>query len=265
MPTLRITAFDDAEMTAVPDGMSGAFVTHTYFDERADPLQLHLLEPAGGASLRLEAAAIDRLLYVWAGAVAAGGLSLGAGSSVIVERGASLDLTCIDGATRLLVFAESHPAVGAKAGGNVHLLPAERVPRSEFQPGVSGAMHADSACPTCQLWLHENHFSSTRPQPQPDAESGIHSHSEDEIIFVTAGELVFGKRRCPPGTALSIPADSLYSFSPGPQGLSFVNFRAHMPGDIRFKSGHSMSETGFWREHVPRPEYLSPGAWRTDS
>ena len=61
-----------------------------------------------------------------------------------------------------------------------------------------------------------------------------------------------------PGTALAIAADTLYSFTPGPEGLSFVNFRAHRPGDIRFVEGPSMSETGIWREILPRPEYLEP-------
>ena len=40
--------------------------------------------------------------------------------------------------------------------------------------------------------------------------------------------------------------------------MGFVNFRAGTPGDIRFANGHAMSETGYWRERVPRPAYLEP-------
>jgi hypothetical protein len=29
-----------------------------------------------------------------------------------------------------------------------------------------------------------------------------------------------------------------------------------MPSEIRFANGHSMSETGYWREKVARPDYL---------
>jgi len=48
----------------------------------------------------------------------------------------------------------------------------------------------------------------------------------------------------------------MYSFQTGPDGLSFVNFRAGMPGDIRFANGMTISETGYWREKLPRPDYV---------
>lgn len=91
----------------------------------------------------------------------------------------------------------------------------------------------------------------------------MHSHSEDEIIFVAAGAMRLGHMLVGPGTAIAIAADTLYSFTPGPEGLSFVNFRAAMPGDIRFAHGASMSETRFWRERVGRPDYLSPASLST--
>ena len=59
---------------------------------------------------------------------------------------------------------------------------------------------------------------------------------------------------------MAIAADTLYSFMAGPEGLGFVNFRAAKPGDIRFVNGFSMSETQYWRDRLPRPEYLSPAA-----
>jgi hypothetical protein len=61
-----------------------------------------------------------------------------------------------------------------------------------------------------------------------------------------------------PGTALGIAGHTLYGFTPGPDGLAFVNFRAHRPGDIRFVEGAPMNEPGLWRAILPRPEYLEP-------
>jgi hypothetical protein len=124
---------------------------------------------------------------------------------------------------------------------------------------VGGGIHADSGCKTCEVWLHENHFPGDRPQLTPEEEKrGVHSHSEDEIIFVTDGQIRLGTRLYGPGTAVAIAADTLYSFAVGPEGLSFINFRAAMPSDIKFANGMSMSETGYWQERLPRPEYVAP-------
>ena len=141
----------------------------------------------------------------------------------------------------------------------MRLLPAERVPRMAAEPGssgVSGGLHADSDWPGSAVWLHENHFPGGMELSPEQAARGIHSHSEDEIIFVTAGAMRLGQRLVGPGTAIAIAADTLYSFTASPEGLSFVNFRAAMPGDIHFASGASISETGYWRERVGRPDYL---------
>jgi hypothetical protein len=117
-------------------------------------------------------------------------------------------------------------------------------------------MHFAADCPTCEIWLHENHFPGMAA-PTPEEQSrGVHSHSEDEIIFVTAGRIRLGTRLHGPGTALAIAADTLYGFTAGPEGLSFINFRAGRPGDIRFASGMAISETGYWQERVTRPDYL---------
>ncbi len=150
-----------------------------------------------------------------------------------------------------------------RAGGHVHLLPAGRVPRAEElagSTGVGGGMHADGQCPTCEVWLHENHF-APGPGFSPEAAAkGIHSHSEDEVIFITAGAIRLGAKLFPAGTAVAIAGDTLYSIAPGPEGMAFINFRAGTPSDIKFASGMSMSETDYWKQRLPRPEYLSPVA-----
>jgi hypothetical protein len=119
-------------------------------------------------------------------------------------------------------------------------------------------MHADADCEGCAVWLHENHFPGSPGLPPEEQQRGVHSHSEDEIIFVIAGDIRLGTRLYGPGTALAIAADTLYSFTPGPKGLSFINFRAGRPGDIQFANGMRIDEPGYWRERLPRPEYLEP-------
>jgi hypothetical protein len=163
---------------------------------------------------------------------------------------------------QLLAFASARPLKAQGAGGHVHLLPADRVPRTSDLGGhgVAGAMHADSDCPTCSVWLHENRFPPHEPLTEEQQQAGIHSHSEDEIIFVIEGEMRLGNKQAGTGTALAIAAQTLYSFSPGSNGLGFVNFRAAKPSEIKFANGASMSETKYWRDTLPRPEYLEPVA-----
>ena len=230
-----------------------------YFDGAGDPIHLHLHCLKPGESLVLNPGANDCAAYIWQGSVEAGGVELATGSSAIVGRGTSLALTGTGSqGAQVLCFAGSAEQDGL---GTVRLLPTERVPRMAAQPGasgVSGGLHANSDWPGSTVWLHENHFPGGMELTPEQAARGIHSHSEDEIIFVTAGAMRLGGRLVGPGTALAIAADTLYSFTAGPDGLSFVNFRAAMPGDIRFAHGASISETGYWRERVSRPAYLSP-------
>lgn len=256
MPRITVVTPDKAR----PTERNGELA---YLAGERDPLHLRLHRIGRGESIGIGPGAVDAVCYLWTGAIEAGGHRLGAGSSVIVEHGGEIAVTGLDADSRLLVFAAALPPVGQRSGGRVHILPAERVPRSEDLgggSGVGGGMHADSGCPSCAVWLHENHFPAAPPLSPEERQRGVHSHSEDEIIFVTAGEIRLGNRLCPPGTALAIAADTLYSFTAGPEGLSFVNFRAGTPGDIRFANGMTISETGYWRERLPRPEYLEPRA-----
>jgi hypothetical protein len=260
MSKLAVRTPDEAKRSGLPDAYSGSPTAAAYYAGAQDPLHLHLIEVRAGETLQIRSGAIDQMAYVWRGAVSAGGRSLGAGSSLIVEHGADLEIVGTAEASQVLAFAAARASDRPRGGGHVHLLPAERAPRSDALGGVAGlggVMHADADCPTCELWLHENQFAG-RAAPPPGEEAGVHCHSEHEIIFVVDGGLRLGDRLYGPGTALAIAAEAFYSFSPGPDGLRFVNFRAGKPSDIRFKRGPAMSETAYWRDRLPRPEYLSP-------
>jgi hypothetical protein len=259
MPKISVMTLEKARSGAVPQGFSGPAAARSYYDDANFPLHLHLYDIAAGEVLRIAQGGTDRLAYVWHGAVEAGGCRLAQGSSLIVEHGRTLEIAGGSAPSQVLVFAAAHPPAAPRPGGHVHLLPVDRVARNDAlagASGVSGGMHFDSACPTCEIWLHENHFPGGPPLPPEEQAKGIHSHSEDEIIFVTAGQIRLGAKLYGPGTALAIAADTLYSFTPGPEGLSFINFRAGTPGDIQFANGMSISETGYWRERVTRPDYL---------
>ena len=60
---------------------------------------------------------------------------------------------------------------------------------------------------------------------QPGAEISIHSHDEDEILYVLDGEMRINNRSVGPGACLTIPGGTFYGFRAGPQGLRILNFR----------------------------------------
>lgn len=262
MAKVVVVTPDKAQAGALPQGFSGGGEVEVYLEGDKFPLQLHLHQLADGQSLQIGPLPVECVAYVWRGEAEAGGRPLPAGSSIIVEQGQTIAVKGSGQGAQLLAFASGKPMEAQAAGGHVHLLPADRVPRSADLGGhgVAGGMHADSDCPTCSVWLHENHFPPREPLTEEQQEGGIHSHSEDEIIFVIDGEMRLGNKPAGPGTAVAIAAETLYSFSPGPNGLSFINFRAAMPNEIKFANGSSMSETKYWRDSVPRPEYLEPAA-----
>jgi len=262
MAKVLVVTPDKAQAGTLPQGFSGGGEVRTYIEGDKFPLQLHLHRLAAEQPLQIGPLAVECVVYVWRGDAGAGGRPLATGSSVIVEQGQTIAVTGGEQGAQLLAFASAKPLKAQVAGGHVHLLPADRVPRSADLGGhgVAGGMHADSDCPTCSVWLHENHFPPREPLTEQQQEGGIHSHTEDEIIFVIDGEMRLGNKPAPPGTAVAITAETLYSFSPGPNGLSFINFRAAMPSEIKFANGSSMSETKYWRDTLPRPEYLEPAA-----
>lgn len=244
-----------------PPGSSGEVETRALLHQEKDPLHAHLHRVGPGGVLRIGPLDADCVAYVWEGAVEAGGRRLAATSSVIVERGAVLEINGSGESSTIVTFHAARAPAEPRAGGHVHLLPAERAPRAELAgtQGAVGVLHADASCPTCEVWLHENSLAPMAEEAEDAAsEKGVHSHSEDEIIFVTDGQMRLGQRLYGPGTAIAIPAQTLYSFGVGPDGLRFVNFRAGRPSEIRFKSGMTMDEVAYWRDRVGVPEYLAP-------
>jgi len=236
------------------------------FDRAQDPIHLAVCRLSPGETGTLAGGGGEGAAYVWQGSLRFGATDLPAGSSLILEAGAQPAVSAgTDGATVVLFHANQPAKAGqAKVGqvpGAVHLLPDSQVPRYAPEPGAGGAaggLHANGECPTCQVWLHENQLPGMAGgDTAAVAERGIHSHSEDEIIFITAGTMRLGARLVGPGTAIAIARDTFYSFTPGPEGLSFINFRPARPSAFRMKQGGSFDEPGYWQERVSPPVYLA--------
>ena len=193
--------------------------------------------------------------YVWRGGIAAAGHDLPAGSSFVVEHGAVLEIAAGDDGAQVLLFHAPGAAHGA--GHQVHLMPESKVPRYAPPPGdhgASGGLHFNAEGKMRHVWLHENQLPGMIEEGAGEvAERGIHAHSEDEVIFITAGSMRLGARMAGAGTALAIAADTFYSFTPGPDGLSFINFRPGFPAAFRMKHGGTFDEAGYWRDRVAAP------------
>jgi hypothetical protein len=59
----------------------------------------------------------------------------------------------------------------------------------------------------------------------PEKPSIPHAHYEHEIVYILEGSLILGRRVCGPGTAIHVPAETLYCFRVGPDGVRYLNFR----------------------------------------
>lgn len=261
MARISIISAQQASAIASPPG-SGDGQTLAYLDGATDAIHLHVHEMESDTIIRLGPFSSHSAIFVWTGDIVADDRDLPAGSSLLLQAGAALDLTSRTGPVRLLCFAaHGVQSAGEAAPARIHLLPASQVPHYSDGPqggGVRGALHADASFSPCPVWLHENHLSPPAADAPPtDADAGIHSHAEDEVIFVTSGEMRLGNRLYGPGTSLAIAADTMYGFGVGPAGLSFVNFRGGLPDAIRFKNGMTVDEVGYWRSRCASPTYVS--------
>jgi hypothetical protein len=253
MAKVQFVTLDEAAPIEAPTCGHGQIQSRAYFNRETDPLRLQLHELTAATVLKVGSPATDTLIYVWMGAVVVQGVRLAERSSLIVECGAFAELSAVDKPATLLFFTSKKQRSGERTAPRLRLLPRERVPCNRDLGGqglAGGALHADASPPSCHLWLHENDF---YVGGNPVA---VHSHSEDEIIFVREGELRVGNRGYGPGTALAIAANTKYGFHVGPAGLSFVNFRASAPTYKSADGTHSMDEAEFWRSQTGRPEYL---------
>ncbi|MCW1431637.1 hypothetical protein [Novosphingobium sp. JCM 18896] len=106
--------------------------------QSTDPINVHVITLEPGARLVFLPATGDRVAYVWEGGLRIRDVILARGSSIVVERLAEAVAEGGDLGARIIVFAAMAPVSGC-AGGAVHLLPADRVPRFLSENGLAGA------------------------------------------------------------------------------------------------------------------------------
>jgi hypothetical protein len=91
-------------------------------------------------------------------------------------------------------------AIGAKAGSGEQAVCVFR------EPGEKGLS-------LCYAWFKSNYVLVK------------HSHDADCIYYVISGELHAGSAVLKPGDGIFVPCDHRYTFTAGPEGVEFVEFR----------------------------------------
>jgi quercetin dioxygenase-like cupin family protein len=179
-----------------------------------------------GSALRWEAPHGDEALFVVSGAVEVSGQYCTTFGSVIVESGVTVTMRARD-TTRLVHFGPADVAAPSDGllgppdleGRGVHVIDEDEACRVSFaRPEVAATMYsfADSTCPRCRLTLF-------RIEAAPRT-SHSHSHSQDEIIHVLAGEIRVGPAPITAGMSIAIPANRRYGYRASGD-YTFLNYR----------------------------------------
>lgn len=73
-----------------------------------------------------------------------------------------------------------------------------------------------------------------RTRYNPNHREPPHSHPEDEIIYVLAGQVFFGREELGAGDAIHVPQGKIYSLRTGDEGAEFLRIGF---GDLRAPAG----------------------------
>jgi hypothetical protein len=178
----------------------------------------HTLAP--GSAIHWNRPPVGHLIYTWRGCAETDGCRIDEDGMLIVEQDGLAVLRA--GATPVTILHFYRPSTTLVArGGGAHVVNHAQALHYAM-PNVEGSVFADSSCPNCELWFHKNELRGAYAVAR-------HLHTEDEIIFVVKGSMSVGRRQLPVGSALAIDANTVYGFSAGEGGLTFVNFRAQDP------------------------------------
>lgn len=226
----KLAIIDEREVPVAP-GVSGpADARGVAWSKCLSPagylLRLTVVELRTGGSLRWAPGVDhgDEGVYVLDGSLEVAGRPCPTGGAVIVEAQVATEVIAPGGATVVYVGSNDPvpPASGIygpadTSGRTVHVVGPKGWFRSGAREGVDATWFADSTCPTCRISLF-------RVDHGPGAGGRLHSHSQDEIIYVLRGAVRFGPREYGPGTAFNIPGGVAYRVS-YPSGADFLNYR----------------------------------------
>ena len=179
------------------------------------------VELDAGSALRWDPRHGDEALYVESGELVVDGRVCPTGGALVIEARA-----CPTVETRVASRVLQMGAQGAAASAEVAPRPAAPAvhvigPRGTFEaiePGRETRFFADATCPRCSLWLLFTARSFAYESP-------VHSHSQDELVYVLRGQVRVGSLVAGPGATVFVAADQPYQFRSGPAGFAFLNYR----------------------------------------
>jgi uncharacterized cupin superfamily protein len=227
--------------------------------ELREPVQARLLSPpdislwlyritlGAGSELRWTDQHGDEAVYVLAGDLRVVGrpeeASVGAGGAVIVESGVATRVLATSDC-QLLHFGSTRsdpPTDGpygppSPHGHVVHAVGPGGV-YAAVGEGRDTRFYADSSCPTCRITLMRTGRDAAYASP-------AHSHSQDELIHLLSGEITLGHSTLGPGDTLYVQADRRYTFTGGPNGFSFLNYRRDASMHAVVRGGEPKLEGG---------------------
>jgi len=189
-----------------------------------------------GAELRWGTDHGDEAVVVLAGTVDVAGESCPLGTAIVVEAGAPASLRS-NGPATIVHFGRQAPTHERGPAGGVHIVgpgPARGTDVAHPEGSMSAGYYLDSTCGTCDLTL-------LRTSAVGVIRGSSHSHSQDELIRVLAGELHFGAEAAGAGMTAAIPANRRYAFRASAP-FTFLNYRAG-PSSITKGDGVAVRES----------------------
>ena len=228
--------------------LSGDAVSRPGLPPEKSTLEVWQHELTPGAEIRLTQPEEDHVFYVLRGAMRVGDAEVGECGAMCVGRNAEATLQAGREGAAVVHYLGDAATRPDKPGGCVHILPEKGILYFEDSRGGFNRiaiLYADSDCPNCSVWLHKQNN-------QAGKFTFPHSHSADEVISVLDGELMLGTRALTAGSAVAVAKNAFYSFTTGPSGLVFLNFRQDDPSHLRKGEDPSKAklERDMWRGAV---------------
>jgi mannose-6-phosphate isomerase-like protein (cupin superfamily) len=71
----------------------------------------------------------------------------------------------------------------------------------------------------------------------------LHCHDEDEIMYILDGTMELGNRSVGPGGCIYVGGGVFYTFTAGPEGVHFLNFRSHIDNSFHLPNRRKIVDT----------------------
>lgn len=84
-----------------------------------------------------------------------------------------------------------------------------------------------------------------------------HSHSSDCLYYIVRGGIVMGQRALGPGDGFFLPAEQVYAYRAGPEGVTLLEFRNRTAFDMKV---HEKSMAAFSEKAIASLETAANGS-----